>query len=60
MLFSLYSLDKITQTSGGKYECVFLIGENDVKETIEVKSKFINKYQVIILYFILVALCVAI
>lgn len=37
--FSLHSLDKITHTSGGKYECVFLT-EPEVKQTIEVKSKF--------------------
>lgn len=40
---SFRSLDKITYTSGGKYECVFLT-EPEVKQTIEVKSKFMHDY----------------
>lgn len=40
-LFSFCSLDKITYSSGGKYECVFLT-DPEVKQTIEVKSKLMN------------------
>lgn len=41
--FSFHRLDKITHSSGGKYECVFLT-EPEVKQSIEVKSKIINEY----------------
>lgn len=37
-LSSFHSLEKITHSSGGKYECVFLT-DPEVKQTIEVKSK---------------------
>lgn len=41
IFFSLCSLDKITYSSGGKYECVFET-DPEAKRTIEVKSKLIN------------------
>lgn len=36
-------MDKITHSSGGKYECVFLT-DLELKQTIEVKSKLMNEY----------------
>ena len=41
--FSFHSLEKITHSSSGKYECVFLT-DPEVKQTIEVKSKLGSEY----------------
>lgn len=41
-LFFSSSLDKITHSSSGKYECVFLFNpSSEVKQSIEVKSKLL-------------------